>query len=375
VKRGREGSPRAAAGAISSSSSPRKPSTSGISAASSAPYFWTMQPATTDAVDLPRLLPAHLLEDRVDRLLLGGVDEAARVTTTTRELAVFDREPLAGEVPSMTSVSTRFFGHPSETIPTDGSGVFMTFPEGAAARREPSSLSAGARPLPGSGEEGERHGHRGPRGREAGECSGRPVPQPHDVRPGRDRDGKKKPVGAEDARGSPSTVTLQPGSCASTTRTYPAVPASTRTSMTSATAGSRRPDAAARPGRPRRAGLAADLLQRQVELLRQPETRLPEEVVHVGLAPEPDRPGGKNVARGSVRDLEEVDFPSVRSHRSSGRNVRDPTRRAPASRSECGHLAGRREVLEVRTGRKAAHRGESPVRRRELDRAERPMSS
>ena len=67
------------------------------------------------------LVPRHL-QDRVDRLLLGRVDEAACVDD--QNLGVLgravSRPPARSSRPIITSESTRFFGQPSETNPTEG---------------------------------------------------------------------------------------------------------------------------------------------------------------------------------------------------------------------------------------------------------------
>ncbi len=67
-------------------------------------------------------LVLHHLEDGVDRLLFGGVDEAAGVDDD--DLSVFgsgvSSAPLWWSMPIMTSESTRFLGQPSETKPTFG---------------------------------------------------------------------------------------------------------------------------------------------------------------------------------------------------------------------------------------------------------------
>ena len=78
-----------------------------------------MQPVTISSLARTGLLVLRHLEDGVDRFLLGLVDEGAGVDD--EDVGVGG---IAGELmsacwasPSMTSESTRFLGHPRETIP------------------------------------------------------------------------------------------------------------------------------------------------------------------------------------------------------------------------------------------------------------------
>ena len=70
--------PVTAAVIASSESRPTNASISGMACCRSARYFMTMQPATTSRCT-PLALPIGNLEDRIDRLLLGRVDEAAGI--------------------------------------------------------------------------------------------------------------------------------------------------------------------------------------------------------------------------------------------------------------------------------------------------------
>ena len=75
---------------------------------------------TTSVPAAPGGLVLRQLEDGVDRLLLGPVDEGAGVDDEDVGLGgVVGRQLMAGAWarPSITSESTRFLGQPSETRP------------------------------------------------------------------------------------------------------------------------------------------------------------------------------------------------------------------------------------------------------------------
>jgi hypothetical protein len=80
-------------------------------------------------------LVLHHLEDGVDGLLLGGVDEGAGVDD--EDVGVFGAgvscAPPRWSRPIMTSESTRFLGQPSETKPTVGGGWVLEI--GSRGRR------------------------------------------------------------------------------------------------------------------------------------------------------------------------------------------------------------------------------------------------
>ncbi len=85
------------------------------------PYFWTMQPAT-----ITRSISPFFLRSTCSRIVSTDSSLARSMkpqvfTRTTRASPSGTMAwPARCRCPSMTSVSTRFFGQPSETTPTEG---------------------------------------------------------------------------------------------------------------------------------------------------------------------------------------------------------------------------------------------------------------
>ena len=122
-------------------------STSGISAARSRPYFWTMQPATMTRSISPASLRATSRRIAPTDSSLAASMNPHVFTMTTRDFSgSVSVSPSFWRCPSMTSVSTRFFGQPSDTMPTEGRrdpGDFIEGEDARACGKRPPTCASG----------------------------------------------------------------------------------------------------------------------------------------------------------------------------------------------------------------------------------------